>query len=80
MVLPAVSTGGQKAPAGSLPEPTFPVTKKAEEKQEWQVVSRARWKPQAEGSQSLKAPKCKETNRLIPKSEIPASYAGKLHQ
>lgn len=77
--LSAASTRDQKSPVVSLQEPTLPAKKKVEEKQEWQVVSRERGKPQAVGSRSPEVPKCKGTNSPIPKGETPVSYAEKLH-
>lgn len=55
----------------------MPTKKKAEEKQEWLVMGRARGKLQAAASQSPEALKSKDTNSPIPKTQ--ANYAETLH-
>lgn len=80
MGLTVAGTGGEKAPVGSLPEPTFLAKKKAEDKQEWPVVGRARGKLQDAGSQFSEASKNNDTNCPTPKGKTPASHAEKnLH-
>lgn len=79
MGLSGAGTGGQKPLVGYLSEPILPV-KNAEEEQEWQVVDRARGKPQIAGSHSAETSKCKGTNSPIPRCDTPANYAEKLYK